>query len=58
MGTAGVVIWGNRNDENTSPDVCRRINAYIQLTLGPYITQTRQAVSNENACFVSISFEN
>lgn len=44
MGASGVVIWGNRNDENTSPEVCHKINAYIQTTLGPYIANTRQTV--------------
>ena len=45
MGASGVVVWGNRNDENTSPAVCHRINNYIQETLGPFIRDTRNGVS-------------
>ena len=35
------MIWGNRFDENTSPEVCRKIDDYIASTLGPYL-QTKQ----------------
>ena len=50
-----MVIWGNRNDENTSPEVCHRINAYIQSTLGPYITETRKAVSTYTSLILASS---
>lgn len=53
MGSSGVVIWGNRNDENTSPGVCHRINTYIQSTLGPFIRDTRKLVEqcSVNRCY-------
>ena len=35
------MIWGNRFDENTSPEVCRKIDDYVTSTLGPYL-QTKQ----------------
>ena len=35
------MIWGNRFDENTSPEVCRKIDDYVASTLGPYL-QTKQ----------------
>lgn len=37
MGAAGVVIWGNRRDENTSPKVCQELNDYVRTRLGPYV---------------------
>ncbi|XP_065061532.1 hyaluronidase-1-like isoform X2 [Rhopilema esculentum] len=53
MGVSGVVVWGNRNDENTSPDVCHRINSYVQTTLGPFIKETRSGVEkcSKDRCF-------
>eukprot|EP00794_Sanderia_malayensis_P015165 gene15165-16724_t len=53
MGASGVVIWGNRNDENTSPDICHRINNYIQNTLGPTINDVRNKVEkcSKGLCF-------
>lgn len=29
-------MWGNRRDENTSPEVCHKLNDYIKTKLGPY----------------------
>jgi len=52
IGASGVVIWGNRWDENTSPQVCQMINEYVQDTLGPYI----QGKMKEVQIFVSSFF--
>lgn len=41
MGAAGVVMWGNRRDENTSPEVCTQLNDYIKTKLGPYFESVR-----------------
>lgn len=40
LGVSGIVMWGNRRDENTSPEICRQINDYIQTKLGPYFKNT------------------
>ncbi|KAK3714903.1 hypothetical protein QZH41_010904 [Actinostola sp. cb2023] len=40
FGAAGIVMWGNRRDENTSPDICRQINSYVHNKLGPYFKST------------------
>ena len=52
MGAAGVVMWGNRRDENTSPKVCQDINTYIETKLGPYFESVRhsQEECSENKC--------
>ncbi|XP_031563585.1 hyaluronidase-1-like [Actinia tenebrosa] len=42
FGAAGIVMWGNRRDENTSPEICRKLNDYIQTHLGPYFKNTEQ----------------
>lgn len=49
MGAAGVVIWGNRFDENTSPHVCQMINEYVHDTLGPYIQNKMRDVDKCSA---------
>ena len=50
MGAAGMVMWGNRRDENTSPKVCHELNNYIKTKLGPYFESVRH---NLEACSVS-----
>ncbi|XP_078372681.1 hyaluronidase-1-like isoform X1 [Oculina patagonica] len=52
MGAAGVVMWGNRRDENTSPDVCRELNEYIRTKLGPYFESLRRQLEtcSEKKC--------
>lgn len=52
MGAAGVVMWGNRRDENTSPDVCRDLNNYIRTKLGPYFESLRHQLEtcSEKKC--------
>jgi len=47
IGAAGIVIWGNRFDENTSPEVCRRIDKYVATTFGPYF---KHAVNEIKTC--------
>lgn len=47
MGAAGIVMWGNRRDENTSPKVCHELNDYIKTKLGPYFESLRH---NLEAC--------
>ena len=54
IGASGVVIWGNRWDENTSPHVCQRINSYVQDTLGPYIQKKMKEVINALKKFCQI----
>ena len=44
MGVAGVVMWGNRRDENTSPQVCRNLNDYMGRKLGPYLKSVQRRV--------------
>lgn len=44
MGAAGVVMWGNRRDENTSPEVCIQLNDYIKTKLGPYFESVRRQI--------------
>ena len=44
MGAAGVVMWGNRRDENTSPEVCIQLNDYIKTKLGPYFESVRHRI--------------
>ena len=52
MGAAGVVMWGNRRDENTSPKVCQELNHYIKTKLGPYFESVRrsQEACSEKKC--------
>lgn len=52
MGAAGVVMWGNRRDENTSPKVCRELNDYIKTKLGPYFESVRDRLEtcSERKC--------
>lgn len=52
MGAAGVVMWGNRRDENTSPEVCRVLNDYIKTKLGPYFESLRHQLEtcSERKC--------
>ncbi|XP_057304251.1 uncharacterized protein LOC130641460 isoform X2 [Hydractinia symbiolongicarpus] len=50
IGAAGVVLWGNRYDENTSPEVCQSIDGYVSETLGPYLmNKIKQIESCSNA---------
>ena len=41
MGSSGVVMWGNRRDENTSPEICYKLNNYIRTKLGPYFESVK-----------------
>ena len=52
MGAAGVVMWGNRRDENTSPEICRKLNQYMSSKLGPYFESVKHKVEacSENKC--------
>lgn len=52
MGAAGVVMWGNRRDENTSPAVCQELNNYIKTKLGPYFESLRHQLEacSEKKC--------
>ena len=52
MGAAGVVMWGNRRDENTSPAVCKELNDYIKTKLGPYFESLRRQLEtcSEKKC--------
>lgn len=52
MGAAGVVMWGNRRDENTSPKVCRDLNNYIKTKIGPYYESVRRRLEacSEKKC--------
>ena len=45
-------MWGNRRDENTSPDVCRELNNYIRTKIGPYFESLRHQVEtcSEKKC--------
>ena len=52
MGAAGVVMWGNRRDENTSPTVCHELNDYIKTKLGPFFESVRHSLEacSERKC--------
>lgn len=52
MGAAGVVMWGNRRDENTSPIVCQELSDYVTTKLGPYLEMLRQRLEacSEKKC--------
>lgn len=53
FGSAGLILWGNHYDEDTSREVCLRYNGYVNNKLGPYIallTEELEACSREK-CF-------
>ncbi|XP_047138496.1 uncharacterized protein LOC100204026 isoform X2 [Hydra vulgaris] len=48
IGASGIIVWGNRFDENTSPEVCHKIDTYIATKLGPYIQNKQRQVESCN----------
>ena len=55
IGASGIIVWGNRFDENTSPEVCHKIDNYIATKLGPYLQNKQRQVFILNL-FISLRY--